>query len=81
MTKNLFFVLQIKKNNHLLAMAISVPKKQNLYHCFDGYNIHGQQVVVAHLADSWKEALQLEKVWNDGFRLNGNGWVKEDYYV
>ena len=81
MTKNLNVVLQIRKNNHFLALAITVPKNQNLYHCFDGYNIHGQEVMVAHLADSWKQALEIEKTWNDGFVANGTAWAKEDYYV
>ena len=79
MKNNLFFVLQLDKNGRHIAMAITVPKNQNLYHCFDGYNTHGQTVKVAHYAETWKQALELEKVWNDGFKANGTAWVKDDY--
>lgn len=79
MVKNLFFVLQLEKNGHFLAMAISVPKNQNLYHRFDGYNTHGQTVKVVHYAETWKQALEIEKSWNDGFKVNGNGWITSDY--
>ena len=79
MKNNLSFVLQIEKNHRFLAMAVSVPKNQNLYHRFDGYNINGQEVVVVHMVDTWKHALELEKAWNDGFKSNGTAWDKEDY--
>lgn len=80
MVKNLFFVLQLKKNNHFTAMAVAVPKSQNLYHYFDDYNHDdGQTVEVVHYVDTWKHAIELEQVWNKGFELNGNGWTKEDY--
>ena len=80
MVKNLFFVLQLEKNGHYVAMAVSVPIHQNLYHYFDSFNHNnGQTVKVVHYCKTWKLALELEKVWNDGFKLNGNSWAQEDY--
>lgn len=79
MKNNLSFVLQIEKNHRFLAMAVSVPKNQNLYHHFDGYNINGQKVNVVHFCSSWSKAIELEKYWNEGFKANGTNWRNEDY--
>lgn len=79
MKNNLSFVLQLEKNGHYIAMAITVPKNQNLYHYFDGYNIHGQIVKVVHYCDTWSHALEIEKSWNDGFKANGTAWTNDDY--
>lgn len=74
MKNNVNFVLQLERNGKFLAMALAIPKNENLYHKFDGYNVQGQRVRVVHYCDTRKEALDLEKVWNDGFKANGNGW-------
>ena len=79
MVKNLNFVLQLEKNGRYIAMAVTVPKNQNLYHHFDGYNTYGQTVKVVHYVETWKQALELEKSWNDGFKANGTAWTKDDY--
>ena len=79
MKNNLFFVLQLEKNGRYIAMAITVPKSQNLYHCFDGYNTHGQIVKVVHYCDTWSHALEIEKSWNDGFKANCTAWTNDDY--
>ena len=79
MKKNLYFVLQLGKNGHHVAMAVAVPTNQNLYHHFDDFNCYGRQVEVVHYVETWKQALELESAWNDGFRKNGTIWQKEDY--
>lgn len=79
MKNNLSFVIQIKKNNHFTAIAISVSKSSNLYHYFDSFNIDGAEVIVVHYVDSWTKAIRLEQEWNASFQKNGTNWTKEDY--
>ena len=75
--KRLSFVIQLKKYGKNMALAVSTPKNQNLYHYFDDFNRDGAQVTVVHLCGSWKEALALEEEWNNGFSLNGTIWKGE----
>ena len=79
MKNNLSFVIQLKKNGHNTAMAVAVPKNNNLYHYFDDYNRDGSEVIVAHYVDSWTKAIRLEQEWNAQFKANGTAWTKEDY--
>lgn len=79
MKNNLSFVIQLKKNNHFTAIAISVSKSNNLYHYFDSFNVDGAEVVVVHYVDSWTKAIRLEQEWNAQFKANGTAWTKEDY--
>lgn len=76
---NINFVLQLKKNNRLTAIAIAVQESSNLYHYFDDFNRDGCEVMVVHYVKNRKRALELANAWNKGFVANGNAWTKSEY--
>lgn len=79
MKNNLFFVVQLKKNNRHNAIAIAVPKNNNLYHYFDSFNKDGCTVEIVHYANTYKKAVLIADSWNKAFESNGNAWTKDEY--